>query len=113
MNTETVSAEVLEKLRNVDSHMLSNAIETFNVRDRLTGYAGQKIRCFYPELGTTIGFAVTAQIDRTSRYPATFRAPLKELAELVEQSPKPVVLVFRISALARVMRAPLVPMAWR
>jgi regulator of RNase E activity RraA len=90
-----VSPSVLADLRGLDGPTLSTAIEQFGVRDRLSGYAGYRIRCLFPELGTTLGYAVTAQVDRTSAGPAVDRAPLRELAALVEASPKPVVLVFQ------------------
>jgi regulator of RNase E activity RraA len=90
-----VAPELLDALRNLDGPTLSNAIETFNVRDRLAGYAGSRVRCLFPELERTLGYAVTAQVDRTSPRPVTHKAPLRELAELVEASPKPVVLVFQ------------------
>jgi 4-hydroxy-4-methyl-2-oxoglutarate aldolase len=95
MSKSEVSPDVFEALRMLDAPTLSNAIETFNVRDRLVGHAGYRVRCFFPELGKTLGHAVTAQVDRTSPYPPANKAPLRQLAELVEASPKPVVLVFQ------------------
>ena len=95
MATGSVSLDVLEALRGFDSPTLSSAIETFSVRDRLTGFTGHRVRCFFPELGTTLGYAVTAQVDRTSPSPTVFKAPLRQLAELVEASAQPVVLVFQ------------------
>src|SRR5215831_7444716 len=40
MTKGTVSSEAFQMLRSVDSPTLSKAIEPYNVRDRLTGYAG-------------------------------------------------------------------------
>jgi regulator of RNase E activity RraA len=95
MGRMAVSAEVFQMLHNVDSPTLSKAIEAYNLRDRLTGYAGYRVRCLFPELGVTLGYAVTAHVDRTSPLPRVSSAPLRELAKLVEDSPKPVVLVFQ------------------
>ena len=90
-----VPPPVMTLLRQLDGPTLSSAIEQFSVRDRLTGYAGYRIRCLFPELGPMLGHAVTAQVDRTSVQPSSARAPLRELAQLVALSPKPVVLVFQ------------------
>jgi 4-hydroxy-4-methyl-2-oxoglutarate aldolase len=95
MSRNGLSPEVFGALRTLDGPTLSNAIETFHVRDRLTGYAGYRVRCLFPDLGVTLGYAVTAQVDRTSPYPPANKAPLHQLAELVEACPKPVVLVFQ------------------
>jgi regulator of RNase E activity RraA len=53
---------VLEALRHYDSPTLSNAIETFDVRPRDTGFAGQDVRCMFPDLGVMVGYAATAVI---------------------------------------------------
>ena len=93
--SEPLSPELLAFLRSVDSPTLSNAIEAFDVRDLVTGFTGHKIRCLYPELGVTLGYAVTVQVDTTSPGPKAIGAGLRHLTELVEASPKPVVLVFQ------------------
>src|SRR5262249_5478513 len=95
MSRSGLSPEIFEALRGLDGPTLSNAIETFNVRDRLAGYAGHRVRCLFPDLAVTLGYAVTAQVDRTSPSPPANKAPLGQLARLVEASPKPVVLVFQ------------------
>jgi 4-hydroxy-4-methyl-2-oxoglutarate aldolase len=95
MSPKAVSPAVFEALRALDGPTLSNAIETFDIRDRLTGYAGYRVRCLFPNLGAALGYAVTAQVDRTSPFPPANKAPLGQLAKLVESSPKPVVLVFQ------------------
>lgn len=53
---------VLEALRRDDSPTLSNAIETFDVRPRDTGFASQDVRCTFPDLGVMVGYAATAVI---------------------------------------------------
>ncbi len=57
-----VSSEVLEALKRYDAPTVANAIETLNVRPRNTGFMCPGIRCIFPELGTMVGFAVTARI---------------------------------------------------
>ena len=113
MGTTPLAPSVLEALRGFDSPTLSSAIETFGVRDRLTGFAGYRVRCLFPELGTTLGYAVTAQVDRTSPSPSVARAPLRELAQLVEASPKQSCSSSRTSGRDRGTRRSSALMAWR
>lgn len=93
--TETVSAEVFGALQNTDSPTLSNAIERLSVRDLITGFAGPRVHCLFPNAGTTLGYAITAQVDSTSPGRPAIGAGFRQLAELVEASPKPVVLVYQ------------------
>jgi 4-hydroxy-4-methyl-2-oxoglutarate aldolase len=48
---------------------IANALETFNVRSRATGFMSSDIVCRFPELGVSVGYAVTAKI-RASIPPA-------------------------------------------
>ncbi len=57
-----VSSEVLGALKRYDAPTVANAIESLNVRPRNTGFLCPGIRCLFPELGTMVGFAVTARI---------------------------------------------------
>ena len=93
--SKTLSPELLEALRNIDGPTLSNAIEELHVRDLMTGYTGSRVRCMFPELGVTVGYAVTVQVDSTSPGPPAIGSGLRQVFELVEASPKPVVLVFQ------------------
>ncbi len=85
-------AGLCEALREFDTATVSNAIETFDVRDRTEGFASRDVRCCFPSLGSMVGFAVTCTVDTTTRGP---RRPsrLGELIELVEAAPKPAVVV--------------------
>jgi len=60
--------DILEILRSHDTCLVSNAIETFNVRMRNDGYVHDTVRCIFPELPPVAGYAVTARI-RTSAPP--------------------------------------------
>ncbi|MSO23495.1 MAG: RraA family protein [Acidobacteria bacterium] len=95
MGKDTVSTKVFEALQSTDSPTLSNAIERLNVRDLITGFAGPRVRCMFPDFETTLGYAVTAQVDSTSPGSRAIGAGFRQLAELVEASPKPVVLVYQ------------------
>src|SRR5690242_10054170 len=90
MNTLTEAQ--LEALRAIDSPTVANAIERFKIRPRVEGYASHALRCAFPRLGTTLGYAVTCTADTTTegrRNPAG----LLPLWEALEKAPKPIVLV--------------------
>jgi 4-hydroxy-4-methyl-2-oxoglutarate aldolase len=89
-----LSPEQLDALRQIDSPTVSNAIEEFGVRGRVEGFAGWELRCAFPELGTTIGYAVTCTADTTTENRRGKRG-LFELWEAVEAAPKPVVIVMK------------------
>lgn len=63
MATEPVLTEAqLDALRRLDTCMVSNAIETFGVRLRNTGFADSSIRCVFDDLPPMVGYAVTARL---------------------------------------------------
>jgi 4-hydroxy-4-methyl-2-oxoglutarate aldolase len=51
----------LEALRQIDTCMVSNAIETFGVRLRNEGFADASIRCMVEDAPPMVGYAVTAR----------------------------------------------------
>ena len=87
-------SEVIEALRGFDSPTVSNAIEALQVRDRTEGYASRELTCQFPELGPMVGYAVTCTADSTTRGPKR-SGRLDELFELIEATPKPVVVVIQ------------------
>lgn len=56
-----ISEECLHTLQRLSTPTISNAIETFNIRPRNLGYLTPEIRCLFPDLGTMVGYAVTAR----------------------------------------------------
>ncbi|MDP8922191.1 MAG: RraA family protein [Chloroflexota bacterium] len=88
------SPELLEKLRAIDTPTISNAIETFNVRDRNEGFTGYDVRCLFPQLGTMVGYAVTAVGDNRPGDVAG-RLAFFDWLRAIKDSPKPVVCVFQ------------------
>jgi 4-hydroxy-4-methyl-2-oxoglutarate aldolase len=93
--TKVLTPQQIEALRAIDTPTVCNAIERFNVRGRVEGFMGMDIRCFTPELGTMVGYAVTVTVDSTTpdvpAPPGSWRAWM----EAMDASPEPVVLVFR------------------
>jgi 4-hydroxy-4-methyl-2-oxoglutarate aldolase len=89
-----LTPEQLNQLRRIDSPTVSNAIERFQVRPRLEGFAGWELRCGFPELGTMVGYAVTCTADSTTEARADDRGLLR-LWTAIEAAPKPAVLVIK------------------
>ncbi len=65
----------LEALRALDSCMVANAVETFNVRLRNTGFTDASIRCMFEDAPPMVGYAVTARLrsDEPPMSGGTFR----------------------------------------
>ncbi len=57
-----VDKDVLRALRDVDTCMVANAIEVFEVRLRNTGFADARIRCLFEEFPPMVGYAATARL---------------------------------------------------
>jgi 4-hydroxy-4-methyl-2-oxoglutarate aldolase len=66
------SSEDLEKLKNIDTCTVSNAIERLNVRLRNEGFLSGVARCRFPKLPPMVGYAATARI-RTASAPMSHR----------------------------------------
>jgi regulator of RNase E activity RraA len=73
---------------------VSNAIEQFDVRPRMAGFASWELRCAFPELGTLLGYAVTCTADSTTESRRDDRGLLR-LWEAVEAAPKPAAIVIK------------------
>jgi 4-hydroxy-4-methyl-2-oxoglutarate aldolase len=73
MTQKTVPSSVnLEKLKDLDSCTVSNAIERLNVRLRNEGFLSGVARCRFPKLPPMVGYAATARI-RTASPPMSHR----------------------------------------
>jgi 4-hydroxy-4-methyl-2-oxoglutarate aldolase len=88
-----LSPRQIDDLRRIDSPTIANAIETFKIRPRVSGYVGYDIRCILPDLPPTVGYAVTCTVDSTSegREGIGFNA----LYELLRDAPKPAIVVMQ------------------
>ena len=89
----TLSPEQLDALRRIDSPTIANAIETFNLRPRVAGYVGYDIRCIFPDLPPMVGYAITCTVDSTTE--GRQGIGFNKLYELLEQAPKPAVVVMQ------------------
>jgi regulator of RNase E activity RraA len=52
----------LEALRRIDSCLMANTIESFNVRLRNQGFIDQTVRCLTPQMQPMVGYAATLKI---------------------------------------------------
>lgn len=68
MTRDSLDPAVLEELRSLDSCSVANAIETFNVRLRNTGFTDSTVRCLFEEFSPLVGYAATVRV-RTSEPP--------------------------------------------
>ncbi len=64
----SANQELIQSLARLDSCTVANAIETFDVRLRNTGFTDSRVRCIFGELPPVVGYAATARV-RTSEPP--------------------------------------------
>ena len=57
-----VHEDVFNALRRIDTCVVSNAIETFELRLRNVGFADSRIRCMFQDLPPLVGYAATARL---------------------------------------------------
>ena len=86
------AADLCERLRRYDTPTISNAIESFGVRDRTEGFASSAIRCEFPELGPLVGYAVTCTVDSTTGGPQR-PTRLPDLIDALAGAERPSVIV--------------------
>lgn len=90
-----LSAAQIEALKAIDTPTVCNAIERFNVRGRVEGFLGMRIRCLTPELGTMVGYAITVTVDSTTPDVPRSDEAWRAWVEAMATAAKPAVLVFK------------------
>lgn len=68
MKADALSPALLQELKAIDACTVANAIETFDVRLRNTGFAGSGVRCIFQDFPPMVGYAATVRV-RTSEPP--------------------------------------------
>ncbi len=87
---------LLQALARYDSPTLANASETFDLQPRDVGFADNRIRCMFPELGRMVGFAATATIVARGAPPADWAgAGNNALYSYVRTIPAPRIVVVK------------------
>jgi 4-hydroxy-4-methyl-2-oxoglutarate aldolase len=93
--------EELHALRDLDTCTVSDAIETFKVRLRNTGFADANIHCTFEDFRPLVGYATTARLrtdeppiagrmyhDRTNWWNSILQVPVPRIA-VIEDMDKP------------------------
>jgi 4-hydroxy-4-methyl-2-oxoglutarate aldolase len=62
MRAPLLTEEGLNALRQIDTCMVANAIESFHVRLRNAGFADASVRCMFPDASPMVGYAATARL---------------------------------------------------
>jgi 4-hydroxy-4-methyl-2-oxoglutarate aldolase len=68
MTSNHIEPGTLEQLRHLDSCSVANAIETFGVRLRNSGFADSTVRCIFEDFPPLVGYAATIRV-RTAEPP--------------------------------------------
>jgi 4-hydroxy-4-methyl-2-oxoglutarate aldolase len=91
-----ISTAQFEKLRQLDTCSVSNAIERFHVRPRNEGFVSGAVRCRFPQLPPMLGYAVTARV-RSSSAPVNGRCYFDRADwwTWVESQPGPSVMILQ------------------
>jgi regulator of RNase E activity RraA len=108
----------LDALRHLDTCTVSNAIETFEVRLRNTGFADSRIRCMFKDFPPMVGYAATARLrsgdppiagrvyrDRTDWWNSILAAPSPRIAVLEDLDKPPGLGAFLGDMHAAILRA--------
>ena len=99
---DPVASEALEALKGFDTPSITNVVATYPQNPLCLGlynpwtenwYTDQSLRCMYPELGRTVGFAVTCVFGLPD--PAFARLSFMEVVDALDASPKPTVLILQ------------------
>jgi len=99
---ELSEQEMLEKLRGFDTPSITNVVATYPRNPLCLGlyepwkqnwYTNQSVHCIYPELGRTIGYAVTVVYSLPD--PNYNRLSMMDLIDALGKSKKPIVIVIK------------------
>ena len=89
-----LTAKQIAALRRFDSATIANAIETFEVRHPTAGFASLELRCMFPALPPTVGYALTCTVDSTTPRRGGV-AGMGKLVRALRAAPKPAVVVMK------------------
>ena len=94
--------EMLQALKDFDTPSITNVVATYPLNPLCLGlynpwtenwYTDQTIRCMYPELGRTVGYAVTCVYGLPD--PGFNRLTFMDVIDALDASPKPTILVLQ------------------
>jgi regulator of RNase E activity RraA len=94
--------ELLEELKKYDTPSVTNVVATYTKHPLCLGlynpwtqkwYTDQTVRCIYPELGRTVGYAVTCVYGLPD--PNYSRLSFMDVIDALEKSKKPTILIIK------------------
>ena len=98
----TAEYDMLCELRDYDTPSITNVVATYPDHPLCLGlynpwtenwYTDQSVRCMYPELGRTVGYAVTCVYGLPD--PGFSRLTFMDVVDALDASPKPTILVLQ------------------
>ena len=99
--TDKATIETLEALKQFDTQSITNVVATYPQHPLCLGlynpwtenwYTDETIKCMYPELGPTVGYAVTCTFGLPD--PSYNNLTFMDVLDSIEASPQPTILVF-------------------
>jgi len=99
---ELSEQEILEKLKGFDTPSITNIVATYPKNPLCLGlyepwsqnwYTDQSVHCIYPELGRTVGYAVTVVYSLPD--PNFDRLKMKDLVQALAESKRPSIIVIK------------------
>ena len=90
-----LTPEQIDDLRKFSTPTISNAIECFNVHPHNEGFMTPDIKCMFPELGTMVGYAVTARMQANVAAAGNMTVPVTKYWEYILTMPTPRVAVIQ------------------
>jgi 4-hydroxy-4-methyl-2-oxoglutarate aldolase len=96
---KTISNETYEKLKAIDSCTVANAIEKFGVRPDTWGYTGPEIKCLFPKMGVSLGYAATSIMGPRDVGEKDWRQGWLDYTQAIEDTPSPTICVIEDSQL--------------
>jgi 4-hydroxy-4-methyl-2-oxoglutarate aldolase len=90
-----LSSQQLNELRNLSTPTISNAIECFKIRPHNKGFMSSDIRCIFPDLGTMVGYAVTARMQADVAAAGNMTVDVLKYHEYIQTMPMPRVAVIQ------------------
>lgn len=90
-----LSEDQLENIRNFSTCSVANAIESFDLRSRNTGFMGPEIKSVFPGMPHMIGYAVTAVITADMPPSKNMNVSRIDLIEAILRTPEPRIVVIK------------------
>jgi regulator of RNase E activity RraA len=90
-----LSPQQLDELRKLSTPTISNAIECFRIRPHNKGFMSPDIRCMFPDLGTMVGYAVTARMQANVAAAGNMTVEVLKYHQYIQTMPMPRVSVIQ------------------